>query len=112
MLDSVARAEYRERLRELSAEVAEAEEWNDPERVNRAQQEMEFLAAELGRAVGLGGRDRRASAATERARLSVTRATRAADPTRPVPLPSLCRRPGTLPRSRQGHRRPRPVERA
>ena len=34
--------------------------------------------AELARAVGLGGRDRRAAAHAERARLNVTRAIRAA----------------------------------
>jgi hypothetical protein len=39
---------------------------------------MDFLVGELARAVGLGGRDRRAASHAERARLNVTRAIRAA----------------------------------
>ena len=37
---------------------------------------MEFIAHELSAAVGLGGRDRRAASAAERARVNVTRALR------------------------------------
>jgi hypothetical protein len=36
-------------------------------RARRAQEEIDFLAAELGRAVGLGGRERKAGSASERA---------------------------------------------
>jgi hypothetical protein len=39
---------------------------------------MESLIEELARAVGLGGRDRRAASHAERARLNATRAIRAA----------------------------------
>jgi hypothetical protein len=39
---------------------------------------QDFLVAELARAVGLGGRDRRAASHAERARLNATRAIRAA----------------------------------
>jgi hypothetical protein len=39
---------------------------------------MDFLVAELARALGLGGRDRRAASHAERARLNATRAIRAA----------------------------------
>jgi hypothetical protein len=35
---------------------------------------MDFIAQELSSAVGLGGRDRRAASAAERARVNVTRA--------------------------------------
>ena len=42
------------------------------------QAELDELVAELARAFGLGGRDRRAASAAERARLNVTRALRAA----------------------------------
>jgi hypothetical protein len=45
-------------------------------RAAQAEAEREFLARELARAVGLGGRDRRAGAASERARSAVTRAIR------------------------------------
>jgi tetratricopeptide (TPR) repeat protein len=77
-LDDQARAEYRRRLAELAAEVAEAEAWNDAERAERAEREAEFLKGEIARAVGLGGRQRRAASAAERARLSATRAIRLA----------------------------------
>jgi hypothetical protein len=78
MLDATAKAAYRARLGELRAEVEEAEGFNDPVRAARAREEMEFLVGELARAVGLGGRDRRAASHAERARLNATRAIRAA----------------------------------
>jgi hypothetical protein len=78
LLDATAKAAYRARLGELRAEVEEAEGFNDPVRASRARQEMEFLVAELARAVGLGGRDRRAASHAERARLNASRAIRAA----------------------------------
>ena len=63
---------------ELRSEIAEGEEWNDTERAARARAELEALTSELAAAVGLGGRDRQAASATERARVSVTRAIRSA----------------------------------
>jgi hypothetical protein len=77
-LDEQAKRAYRERLSELQAELDEAEEWHDHERAERARSEMEFIARELSGAVGLGGRDRQSGSASERARLSVTRAMRSA----------------------------------
>jgi hypothetical protein len=77
-LDPEAKAAYADRLRELRLELAEAERFNDPERAARTQDEIDFLARELSRAVGLGGRDRSAASAAERARVSVTRAIRGA----------------------------------
>lgn len=76
VLDSQAKRQYRARLEELREEVEEAESFNDPERASRAREEMAFIAAELAGAVGLGGRDRRASSDAERARVNVTRAIR------------------------------------
>ena len=78
LLDATAKAAYQARLTELEAELEEAEGGNDPARAARARGEREFLVAELARAVGLGGRDRRAASHAERARLNVTRAIRAA----------------------------------
>jgi tetratricopeptide (TPR) repeat protein len=78
MLDARAKAEYQARLRELQAELDEAEGFNDPVRAARAREEIEFIASELARAVGLGGRDRRAASHAERARLNVTRAIKTA----------------------------------
>ena len=78
LLDATAKAADRARLAELRAELEEAEGFNDPARAARARGEREFLVAELARAVGLGGRDRRAASHAERARLNATRAIRAA----------------------------------
>jgi hypothetical protein len=78
LLDATAKAAYQARLAELRAELEEAEGFHDPARATKARQEMDFLAGELARAVGLGGRDRRAASHAERARLNVTRAIRAA----------------------------------
>ena len=50
----------------------------DSERAEQAHTEREFIVRELARAFGLGGRSRRASDASERARVSVTRAIRQA----------------------------------
>jgi AAA ATPase domain len=77
-LDAEAKAAYRERVVELREELAEAEAFHDPERASRAREELEFIAAELGRAVGLGGRDRRQGSDAERARVNVTRSIRSA----------------------------------
>jgi hypothetical protein len=78
MLDDAAKRAYRERLQSLDEDLEEAERFHDVERAAQLRQEREFLGAELARAVGLGGRDRRASNASERARVNVTRAIRGA----------------------------------
>jgi hypothetical protein len=77
VLDSRAKAEYRQRITELEEELDEAASFNDPERASRARTELDFLARELSAAVGLGGRDRRTGGSAERARVNVTRALRA-----------------------------------
>jgi len=58
---------------ELQEELQEAESWNDPARVERARQELEFIEQELSQALGLGGRERKAGSAAERARVNVQR---------------------------------------
>lgn len=78
LLDARAKAEYRERIAALRAEIEEADSFNDPERASRAREELEFVAHELSAATGLGGRDRRAAGNAERARVNVTRALRSA----------------------------------
>ena len=77
-LDAEAKAAYRARLVDLREELAEAEAWHDPERVARLEAEQDALAHELGAALGIGGRDRPTGTPSERARISVTRAIRAA----------------------------------
>jgi AAA ATPase domain len=78
LLDPEAKAAYAQRLEELRDELEEAERFNDPERAAHAREEMQFLAAELSAAAGLGGRDRKAASNAERARVSVTKAIRTA----------------------------------
>jgi len=78
MLDARAKQVYRRRLSEIEEDREEATARNDPGRIAQAEAEREFLLRELSRAVGLGGRDRRASSTSERARASVTRAVRQA----------------------------------
>jgi hypothetical protein len=72
-LDREARTAYEQRVRELQAEIDEAETANDSGRRERLQDEYEQLCAELSRAFGLGGRARRSGAAVERARVNVRR---------------------------------------
>ena len=72
-LDATARRRYRARLAELVAERDEAEAWADAGRVARASTEIEALTAEIERAFGLGGRERKVGAASERARTNVQR---------------------------------------
>ena len=78
MLDQHAKQEYRGRLRELREELEELRGRGDHERGEKIEAEIDFIERELIRAVGLGGRDRRAGSAGERARLSVTRAIKSA----------------------------------
>jgi hypothetical protein len=78
LLDARAREAYRRRLRELEEDLEEARSWSDPERAARAEAEIDALTAELARAAGLGGRGRALATPAERARVSVTKATRGA----------------------------------
>jgi len=73
LLDEEARRSYQRRLEDLEETVAEAESFGDGARAARAREEIAMLGAELGRAVGLGGRARRAGGAAERARSAVQR---------------------------------------
>jgi DNA-binding response OmpR family regulator len=78
MLDLSAKTAYRNRLRELDEELAQAKSFSDEARAGRIEQELEVLARELSAAVGLGGRDRRAASVSERARVNVARAIKSA----------------------------------
>src|SRR3954454_6049954 len=78
MLDARAKDAYRRRLAEIEDDLEQARALEDAEREAQADAERDFLVRELSRAVGLGGRDRRAASTSERARVSVTRAVRQA----------------------------------
>jgi len=72
VLDEQAKRAYRNRLREIQAELEEAESANDPGRAERIEEERERLLEEIRKATGLGGRDRKMGDAAERARTAVT----------------------------------------
>jgi tetratricopeptide (TPR) repeat protein len=76
MLDERAKTAYRRRLAEIEEDIDQARVLEDDVREAQADAERDFLVRELSRAVGLGGRDRRAASASERARSGVTRAIR------------------------------------
>ncbi len=72
-LDPSARRQYQQRVVDLRDTVREAEEFGDPARAEKARAELDFIAQELSRGVGLGGRGRKAASASERARVAVQR---------------------------------------
>ncbi len=78
LLDARAREQYRRRIDELREELAEAVQRNDTWRAARLRFELESLCDQVVAAVGLGGRNRKAASHTERARLMVTKAIKAA----------------------------------
>lgn len=78
VVDAQARTAYRHRIEELRAEVDTALALGSETRAEELQAELDQLVAHLAAAFGLGGRSRRASSASERARVNVTRALRAA----------------------------------
>jgi tetratricopeptide (TPR) repeat protein len=77
MLDEQAKVAYRRRLSELREELEEAKELGNVERAERAEAEIDALTRELSRAVGLGGRSRKAASASERARQTITKTIKA-----------------------------------
>jgi hypothetical protein len=77
MLDEQAKAAYRRRLSELREQLEEAKELGKVDRAKQAEEEIDALTRELSRAVGLGGRNRRAASASERARQSITKTIKA-----------------------------------
>jgi hypothetical protein len=78
LLDAPAIQDYRQRLLALREDLEEAEQWADPARATKLRDEIDFLTNELARAVGIGGKERRAGAAAERARTAVQKRVREA----------------------------------
>jgi hypothetical protein len=77
LLDDQAKSAYRRRLCELCEESEEAKALGKIERAEQLEDEIGALDKELSRAVGLGGRNRRAASASERARQSITKTLKA-----------------------------------
>jgi hypothetical protein len=72
VIDARARREYERRVRELQAEVDEADTLADIHRAERARVELDALVDHLAAALGLAGRTRRQTGTTERARSTIT----------------------------------------
>lgn len=90
-LDPRAIEAYRARAESLRDELSEAERYGDPTRAAHKRAELEQIAAELARGVGLGGRARRVASGAERARINVQRHLRKAIRAIGEHFPSLCR---------------------
>jgi tetratricopeptide (TPR) repeat protein len=78
MLDQQAKVAYRRRISELRKALEEAKALGKVECAEKAEQEIGSLTRELSRAVGLGGRTRRAASVSERARQTVTHSIKSA----------------------------------
>jgi hypothetical protein len=89
MLDGQAKAECKCRINELRQDLSDAELFNDAQRKTEAQNEIQAIADYLASAVGLGGRNRRASSDAERARCAVTKCIRKAMQKIGEAMPSL-----------------------
>ena len=76
-LDAQAKLAYRQRLDKLREIEVDAADRGDARAVARARAEREAIEDELGRSVGLGGRDR-AGGTAERARVAVAKSIRRA----------------------------------
>ena len=77
-IDATARRQYENRIRDLQAEVDEAEANSDYERAYRSQIELDQLIEHLSAAIGHGNRARRTGGSAERARSAVAHRIRAA----------------------------------
>jgi hypothetical protein len=75
-LDARARAAYKQRLKDLEADLNDAERAHDAERADRLGAEIDFIRGELSAAYGLGGRIRQLGGRHEQARKNVTNAIR------------------------------------
>jgi tetratricopeptide (TPR) repeat protein len=101
ILDAAAKAAYRSRIGGLEDEIEEATAQHDGERAAKARIELDAVMDELGRAIGIGGRDRQFANDTERARVNVTRHLKDAVARIGVVLPALGRHLGATVRTGQ-----------
>jgi hypothetical protein len=76
--DRKALAAYRQRLRDIDAELDEADAWADAGRAEMLAHERQALLAEIAADTGLGGRTRVVGSGAERARTTVRKAISAA----------------------------------
>ena len=74
LMDDQALQEYRERIKDLKEDIAEAEQNNNPEAAANAREEKQLVESEISEAFGLGGQPRPVGSPQEKARKSVSEA--------------------------------------
>ncbi len=74
ILDDKAKAQYRQRISDLRADIDDADNCADLERAARARAELDILIEALAQATGLRGRERLLNDDGEKARVSVRKA--------------------------------------
>jgi len=74
LLDDQAVKAYKQRLEDLAAELEEAKKFNDFERAEHLEEEIEALTKELSAAYGLDGRARKLADPSEKARKTISKA--------------------------------------
>lgn len=72
VMDEKARQSYAQRIRDLDEEIAEAEDMNDLDRMEKQSAELDQLTEHLSKELGLGKRPRALNVPAERARAAVT----------------------------------------
>ena len=78
VLDDAARTSYRRRIEQLRDEIERGRERGEERHVQRAEDELDVLLAQLSAGTGLGGRPRATPSSHERARSTVTNRIRVA----------------------------------
>jgi hypothetical protein len=78
VIDASARRAYEQRVRDLQADIDEAEADHDLARAERARVELDLLVDQLTAALGLGRKARRSGETSERTRSAVTQRVRVA----------------------------------
>jgi hypothetical protein len=73
ILDDKAKKQYRDRLSDIEDELAEADDNEDVMRSKQLEKEKNALIKQLTAATGIGGRDRKAGSAVEKARVAVSK---------------------------------------
>ena len=78
VIDTTARRQYEARIRELQADIDEADRHHDIGRADRSRAELDALVDHLTAALGLGGKARTPGSSADRARSAVTHRIRSA----------------------------------
>ncbi len=71
-MDSKAKAQYINRIKELRADIEEAEEMNQVEEISSLREEHDTILDHLSQSLGLAGKTRKISSTVEKARSAVT----------------------------------------